>query len=76
MAERALRAIAIGRKNYLFVGHATGGKNLAVLQTLCHTCQLHGVNPYEYIKDVLVRVSSHPAKHLDDLLPQQWVPPP
>jgi transposase len=76
IAERALRVVAIGRKNYLFVGHTEGGHNLAVLQTLCHTCQLHRVNPYEYLKDVLLRVHSHPAAELDALLPQHWAPPP
>jgi transposase len=76
IAERALRVVAVGRKNYLFVGHAEGGHNLAVLQTLCHTCLLHDVNPYEYIRDVLIRVSSHPASRLDELLPQRWAPPP
>ncbi|MFT4704655.1 MAG: transposase [Bradymonadia bacterium] len=72
IAERALRVVAVGRKNYVFVGHAEAGQNLAVLQTICHTCLLHDVNPYEYIKDVLVRVSSHPASKLDELLPQTW----
>ena len=76
IAERALRVVAVGRKNYLFVGHAEAGQNLAVLQTICHTCLLHDVNPYEYIKDVLVRVSSHPASKLDELLPQNWQSPP
>lgn len=76
VAERALRAIAVGRKNYLFVGRATGGHNLAVLQTLCQTCQLHSVNPYEHIKDVLVQISTHPAARLDELLPQHWAAPP
>ncbi|HSN83373.1 MAG TPA: IS66 family transposase, partial [Polyangiales bacterium] len=55
-SERALRIIAIGRKNFLFVGHEEGGHNLAILQTLCSTCKLHDVDPYEYIRDVAVRV--------------------
>ena len=76
IAERALRVVAVGRKNYLFVGHAEGGHNLAVLQTLCHTCLLHGVNPYEYIQDVLVRTGRHPASRIDELLPQSWAPAP
>ena len=76
IAERALRVVAVGRKNYLFVGHFEGGQNLTVLQTICHTCQLHGVNPYEYLSDVLVRVREHPASRLDELLPQNWVSPP
>jgi transposase len=76
VAERALRVVAIGRKNFLFVGHDEGGKNLAILQTLCHTAMLHGLNPYAYIQDVVVRVRSHPHACLDELLPQNWKPPP
>lgn len=72
IAERALRVVAVGRKNYLFVGHAEGGRNLAVLQTLCHTCLLHDLNPYEYLRDVLVRVQTHPNAEIDDLLPMNW----
>lgn len=75
-SERALRIIAVGRKNFLFVGHQEGGQNLAILQTICSTCQLHGINPYEYIRDVAVRVGSHPASRLDELLPMNWKPPP
>lgn len=73
VAERALRVVAIGRKNFLFVGHDEGGRNLAMLQTICHTCLLHGVNPYEYLKDVLVRVRTHPAARIDELLPMNWL---
>ncbi len=72
VAERALRAVAIGRKNFLFVGHDEGGRNLATLQTICHTCLLHGVNPYEYVQDVAVRVRTHPNDRLDELLPWNW----
>jgi transposase len=72
IAERALRVVAVGRKNYLVVGHAEGGRNLAVLQTLCHTCRLHDLNPYEYLRDVLVRVQTHPNAEIDDLLPMNW----
>ncbi len=76
VAERALRVIAVGRKNFLFVGHQEGGQNLAILQTICSTCLLHGVNPYEYIRDVSVRVRSHPNRRIDELLPMNWKPPP
>ncbi len=75
-SERALRIIATGRKNFLFVGHEEGGHNLAILQTLCSTCLLHGINPYEYIRDVAVRVRFHPNSRLDKLLPMNWKPPP
>ena len=75
-SERALRIIAVGRKNFLFVGHEEGGHNLAILQTICSTCLLHGINPYEYVLDVAVRVNSHPASRIDELLPANWKPPP
>jgi transposase len=76
IAENALRIFALGRKNFLFVGHELAGENLAVLQSIVSTCKLHKVNPYEYLKDVLIRVATHPSKRLDELLPQNWKPPP
>jgi transposase len=75
-AERCLRIIAIGRKNFLFAGHAEGAQNLAVLQSIVSTCRLHGVNPYEYVKDVLIRIQTHPANRLDEIMPWNWKPPP
>ena len=71
-AEAALRLIALGRKNWLFVGHEESGKNLAILMTLVKSCQAVGVNPEEYLADVLMRVSSHPAARIDELLPDIW----
>lgn len=73
-AERGLRLFALGRKTFLFAGHAEGAQNLAVLQSIVATCRLHGVNPYEYLKDVLVRVQSHPAARVDELMPWNWAP--
>lgn len=75
-AERGLRAIALGRKNFLFAGHVEGAQNLAVLQSIVATCRLHGVNPYEYIKDLLIRIQHHLAANIDELLPWNWRPPP
>ena len=74
-AERALRIIALGRKNFLFAGSPEHAQNLAVLQSIVSTCQLHGVNPYEYIKDVLIRLRGRPPDQVDDLLPWNWTPP-
>ena len=74
LSENALRIIALGRKVFLFVGHHVAGDNLACLQTIVSTCRLHQVNPYEYIKDVLLRIQTHPASKLDELLPQNWQP--
>jgi transposase len=73
-AENALRPIALGRKNYLFMGSDSGGRRAAILYTLIRTCERHGVNAWEYLRDVLVRISKHPASHVDELLPHLWKP--
>jgi transposase len=73
---RPLRVIALGRKNFLFVGDEECGANLAGLYSLVATCDAVGVDPVEYIKDVLMRVDRHPASLIDELLPQNWQPPP
>ena len=75
-AERCLRIFALGRKNFLFAGHIEGAQNLAVLQSIVSTCRIHGVNPYEYIKDLLIRMQTHPAARRDELMPWNWKPPP
>ena len=56
-------------------GHDDAGDNMAVLQTLISSCDLNGVNPLEYISDVLLRIQTHPASQIDDLLPDRWQPP-
>ncbi len=71
-SEAALRAVALGRKNFLFVGHEEAGENIAGLYSLVATCEANGVNPYEYLRDVLLRVSTHSASRIDELLPDQW----
>ncbi len=63
-AERALRLVALGRKRSLFSGSAEHAQNLAMLLTIVASCRLHGVNPYEYIRDMLIRVQTHPASLL------------
>jgi len=73
-SERALRAIALGRKNYLFVGSDAAGENLAGLQALIATCEANSINPEAYLADVLPRLGSHPNAQLDELLPHQWSP--
>lgn len=72
IAERALRIFALGRKNFLFAGNDQAAQNLAVLQSIISTCALHGVNPYDYIRDVLIRIQTHPAKDLDAIMPWRW----
>lgn len=74
ISEAALRIIALGRDNFRWVGHDVSGHNLAVLQTIVATCVANDVNPQDYIADVLVRVQTHPASRIDELLPMNWVP--
>jgi transposase len=74
-SERALRVAALGRKNFLFVGHDDAGENLAGLYSLIATCEANGINPVDYLADVLLRVQTHPASRIDELLPHNWTPP-
>lgn len=76
-SERALRVVALGRKNYLFAGHKEAGENLAALYTVVATCVASAVDPLAYLTDVLTRLDSTPADRIDQLLPQNWasVPP-
>jgi hypothetical protein len=71
-AERQLRRVAIGRKNWLFAGSEAGAERTCVLYTILASCRLHGINPYDYLRDVLVRVGSHPARDVLDLAPKTW----
>lgn len=73
-AERALRLIALGRKNWLFAGSVRGGKAAAVIMSLTQSAKLQGKNPFAYLKDVLTRLPSAKAKDLDALLPHLWQP--
>ncbi len=76
VSERALRVCALGRKNFLFVGTDHAGENLAGLYSLITTCEANGINPVDYLADVLIRVQTHPASRIDDLLPHNWAPRP
>lgn len=71
-SERALRRIALGRKNFLFVHDTASGKSIAGLYSLVATCEARGVNPFDYLTDVLQRIDEHPAKDIDALLPAAW----
>lgn len=72
-SERALRIIALGRKNYLFAGNKKAAENLAGLYSLVASCELHGINPEQYLRDVLIRVHTHPQREIEDLLPHRWM---
>ncbi len=71
-SEAALRKAALGRKNFLFVGHEAAGENLAGLYALVATCEANDVNPEAYLADVLLRVQTHPQSRIVELLPHQW----
>jgi transposase len=70
--ERAFKPVALGRKNWLFAGSDKGGETAAVLMSLCTTCKNLGIDPQAYLRDVLDRISTHPAKRIDELLPDRW----
>lgn len=72
VAERAIRPLAIGRKNWMFVGSEDGGEAAAIILSLVQTCRGIGVNPIEYLEDVMRRLMSHNAQNLIELLPNHW----
>ena len=71
-AERAIRPISIGRKNFLFAGADAGGEILADAMTIIETAKLSGLNPEAYLADILARIRDHDPAKLDDLLPWRW----
>ena len=73
-AERALRPIGIGRKNWLFAGADTGGETLARAMTIIETAKLNGLDPQAYLADILDRIHDHKINRLDELLPWNWTP--
>jgi transposase len=75
-AENALRLVALGRKNFLFVHSEEAGKELALLYSLVVSCTRAGVNPVEYLIDVLNRIDATADADLAELLPDRWEPPP
>ena len=73
-AERALRPIGIGRKNWLFAGADTGAETLAHAMTVIETAKMNGLDPQAYLADILTRINDHKINRLDDLLPWNWSP--
>ena len=71
-AERAIRPLVLGRKNYLFAGSDSGGVRAAKMYTLIETAKLNGLDPEAYLRDIIARIAGHPINRIDELLPWTW----
>jgi transposase len=72
MAERAIRPLVLGRKNYLHLGSDTGGRTAAILYSVIASAKRHGLDPFVYLRDVLATIGSMPTSQLDQFLPDRW----
>jgi transposase len=68
-AERSLRAVALGRKNYMFAGSDSGGERAAAMYSLIGSAKLNGIDPEAYLSNVLARIADHPIRRIEELLP-------
>jgi transposase len=71
-AERSLRGVVVGRKNWMFFGSDNGGRTAAVLNSLIATCKRLHIDPFAYLHDVFQRIGAHPQNRLDEMLPDKW----
>jgi transposase len=70
--ENSIRPVALGRKNYLFAGSHEAAKRSGMLYSLLGTCKMHGIDPYQWLKDVLHRIADHPINQIQELLPHRY----
>ena len=77
IAERAMRPVAVGRKNWLFAGSKAGGERAAAIYSVIETCKLNAVEPQAYVADVMEKIAGDwPASRWDELMPWNWKPEP
>ncbi|WP_426259496.1 transposase domain-containing protein, partial [Shigella flexneri] len=69
IGENALRSVAVGRKNYLFFGSDNGGESAAIIYSLLVTCKLNGVEPEDWLREVIVKLNDWPSNRVHELLP-------
>lgn len=71
-AERAIRPLAMGRRNWTFAGSDSGGRRAAVLYTIIESAKMNGLDPEAYLADLIGRIADHPINRIAELLPWSW----
>jgi hypothetical protein len=72
LIENAIRPSALGKRNWMFIGHPEAGERSAVIYTLLGSCRRHGINPFEYLKDLFTRLPSAKITHIKEFTPAAW----
>lgn len=75
LVENRFRKLALGRRNWMFTKSEEGARNLAAIYSILGTCELNGINPFDYLCDTLEKLPTRMANDIDDLLPMNWKPP-
>ena len=72
LVENSIRPCAVGRRNWLFIGHPEAGDHSAILYSLMASCRLHGINPLDYLKDVFTRIPAATTSQIEQFIPSEW----
>ena len=73
LVENVIRPIALGRKNYLFAGSHESAQRAAMIYSLLGTCKINNINSMKLLHSIFLRITEHPIKQMDDLLPYNWI---